>query len=152
MQMTAILASGNLALLEIIVCVHLLAPLRILYTIHCNQPCGLTLWLAGRDVPVFLERSVIDFRCVMVDQTYREKLIVRNGGKTAMKVGCVIETPCKGWVILPKDRCKGQQQNTKRHYQPAPACGAILFLLAVLQSPVSINYSKAVVAQNPECL
>ncbi|KAF5843498.1 hypothetical protein DUNSADRAFT_14414, partial [Dunaliella salina] len=40
----------------------------------------------GRDVPVFLERSVIDFRCVMVDHTYREKLVVRNGANTAMKV------------------------------------------------------------------
>jgi hypothetical protein len=41
---------------------------------------------SGRNVSVFLERSVIDFRCVMVDHMYREKLIVRNGGKTAMKV------------------------------------------------------------------
>jgi len=41
---------------------------------------------AGRDVPVFLERSVIDFRCVMVDHIYREKLVVRNGANTAMKL------------------------------------------------------------------
>jgi len=41
---------------------------------------------SGRDVPVYLERSVIDFRCVMVDHTYREKLVVRNGANTAMKV------------------------------------------------------------------
>jgi len=41
---------------------------------------------SGRDVPVFLERSVIDFRCVMVDHTYREKLVVRNSANTAMKV------------------------------------------------------------------
>ncbi|KAL6756552.1 hypothetical protein V8C86DRAFT_68936 [Haematococcus lacustris] len=40
----------------------------------------------GRDVPIFLERSLIDFKCVMVDHIYRDKLIVRNGGKTALKV------------------------------------------------------------------
>lgn len=37
-------------------------------------------------MPIFLERSLIDFRCVMVEHVYREKLVVRNGGRTAMKV------------------------------------------------------------------
>ena len=37
-------------------------------------------------MPVYLERSTINFRCVMVDHIYREKLIVRNGANTAMKV------------------------------------------------------------------
>lgn len=35
---------------------------------------------------MFLERSVINFQCVMVDHTYREKLVVHNGASTAMKV------------------------------------------------------------------
>ena len=37
-------------------------------------------------MPVYLERSVIDFRCVQLDHTYREKLVVRNDANTAMKV------------------------------------------------------------------
>ena len=49
-------------------------------------PASLELIGLGRDVPVFLEETVIDFKCSMVDHTYRDFLRVRNGGKTAMKV------------------------------------------------------------------
>jgi hypothetical protein len=52
-------------------------------------PASLELVGLGRDVPVFLEESVIDFKCSMVDHTYRDFLRVRNGGKTAMKVSVV---------------------------------------------------------------
>lgn len=52
-------------------------------------PASLELFGLGRDVPVFLEESVIDFKCSMVDHTYRDFLRVRNGGKTAMKVSVI---------------------------------------------------------------
>lgn len=52
-------------------------------------PASLQLIGKGQDVPVFLEESVIDFKCAMVDHTYRVYLQIRNGGKTAMKVSVV---------------------------------------------------------------
>lgn len=52
-------------------------------------PASLELVGLGRDVPVFLEESLIDFKCSMVDHTYRDFLKVRNGGKTAMKVSVI---------------------------------------------------------------
>jgi hypothetical protein len=58
---------------------------------HTHPPHALSSPLQGqgRDVPIFLESSVLDFKCSMFDHVYRNYLRIRNGGKTAMKVNVV---------------------------------------------------------------
>eukprot|EP00798_Chlamydomonas_sp_ICE-L_P001974 gene1974-33391_t len=69
-------------------------PLRVCYRSISQRklftpPSDLTLKGVGRDVPIFLEEHIIDFKCCMVDHSYRDYLPVRNGGKTVMKVNVV---------------------------------------------------------------
>ncbi|GAX76218.1 hypothetical protein CEUSTIGMA_g3662.t1 [Chlamydomonas eustigma] len=52
-------------------------------------PVDVALEGTGRDVAIFLEHSVLDFKCSMVDHTYRNYLQVRNGGRVAMKINVV---------------------------------------------------------------
>eukprot|EP00736_Rhodelphis_marinus_P006839 Rmarinus@m.22284 len=39
----------------------------------------------GEDVPIYVDRLVVDFKCCLLNQLYRDTLVVRNRGKTALK-------------------------------------------------------------------
>ncbi|KAK9824707.1 hypothetical protein WJX72_012557 [[Myrmecia] bisecta] len=53
------------------------------------EPLGVGLKAAGRTVPVTVQRSLIDFKCCVYDQTYRDTVVVHNRGKSAVKVSLV---------------------------------------------------------------
>ncbi|GLI70333.1 hypothetical protein VaNZ11_015289 [Volvox africanus] len=57
----------------------------------------------GRDVPIYLERPVIDFQCCLMGHAYRDVLLVRNGGKTAMKVTVVPRPELEGFFEFSPD-------------------------------------------------
>ncbi|GIL93003.1 hypothetical protein Vretifemale_20446 [Volvox reticuliferus] len=57
----------------------------------------------GRDVPIYLERPVIDFQCCLMGHVYRDVLLVRNGGKTAMKVTVVPRSELEGFFEFSPD-------------------------------------------------
>eukprot|EP00983_Pelagomonas_calceolata_P128737 1161540-Pelagomonas_calceolata.AAC.17 len=95
---------------------------------------------SGRDVPVFLERSVIDFRCVMVDHTYREKLVVRNGANTAMKVSVPnrpdVRLPCSFLSAMPSS--PSSQQSVDLCLRCLEAF-SIPFLLNLIKIPLQTS-------------
>ncbi|GIL67303.1 hypothetical protein Vafri_20688, partial [Volvox africanus] len=57
----------------------------------------------GRDVPIYLERPVIDFQCCLMGHAYRDVLLVRNGGKTAMKVTVIPRPELEGFFEFSPD-------------------------------------------------
>jgi hypothetical protein len=67
------------------------APLEVRYKAVSNRklalPSGQVMLLAaGRDVPVYVERPLMDFKCCMFGHLFRDKLVLRNIGRAAMKV------------------------------------------------------------------
>jgi hypothetical protein len=66
-------------------------PVKVVYRALADRklaipPDHITLTALGRDVPVFVERPLMDFKCCMFGQLYRDQLVLRNVGKAAMKV------------------------------------------------------------------
>ncbi|EEY70540.1 uncharacterized protein PITG_05972 [Phytophthora infestans T30-4] len=49
-------------------------------------------------VPVFVSRSLVDFRCCAYGKLYRHELTVCNRGKVALKVHIQVPKPLKGYV------------------------------------------------------
>ncbi|MEW5303719.1 MAG: hypothetical protein WDW36_006383 [Sanguina aurantia] len=76
-------------------------PLRVTFKSTAHRtlvvpPLGVSLVGLGRDVPVFVERNVVDLRCCLMGHVYRDFLMVQNGGKSAMKLQVVSRPELEG--------------------------------------------------------
>ena len=66
------------------------------------EPVTIQLIAAGGDVPIFVERPIIDMRCILMNTTYRENVVIRNRGKVALR--CDVRdfpTSCPPFFPLP---------------------------------------------------
>lgn len=67
-------------------------PLKILYIAPkvptlLIEPHELLLSATGREMPVYTDTELLDFKCCMFDHVYKSSLMLHNSGKTTMKVG-----------------------------------------------------------------
>lgn len=66
-------------------------------------PQRLTLTATGRDMPVSAQLSQLDFKCCMCGRTYKHSLVLRNAGKSAMKVLVVKKPELEPWLSFLPD-------------------------------------------------
>src|SRR5690606_10571282 len=59
--------------------------LKIRFNDDFTEDVVINLYAEGRDVPIYLERTEMDLKCVYFNTLYRDPLIVHNRGKFAMK-------------------------------------------------------------------
>lgn len=52
----------------------------------------------GQDVPIKVLQELVDFRCCVFDQVYRDQVVIRNSGRAAMKASVSVCPELAGFI------------------------------------------------------
>jgi hypothetical protein len=95
---------------------HFIRPMRMTFTNSNTEYIDFDLNALIQDVPIYVEHSLMDLKCCVLDKLYRTKLILRNRGKVGLKVSLSVPKQLRNAVEFNPNL--GFVQGSDKHGEP----------------------------------